>query len=353
MAAIRIYHVENSIKHTLDIPNEIIQRYPNSPLFYFWKNHSDEEIDFTALSQNLNCEFTFESLKQISDVICDKVRYIDVGTNIQQLLKFFNLVHPLIDSIFTPIHVDATKKFDWLNTFLYHPGQFLNLNHTDYLNYHDMLITNKNIVPVQIFWKHNYSIRTSYQQFIGAEIIRLRNEQPGLPNRQYMVMAAVSWNKFRNANVDQLKTATDNNHIVCINVYNGLPIYYKFNDIMHSLHDETVNEPTTFMVNKFRAQMCMRITKHKDSSKRAYNDLFSRDTTSYFCGYFNILQYDVVDHKVLEQKITSDKILRKNIVELANPKSLFESVVKLVFNSEFNVMWDDDDTCLSYGFVHV
>lgn len=370
MATIKIYHIENSNKTTIDIPIEIIQRYPDSPFYYFWKNHPDEEINFETLSQNLNCEFTFSSLKKIIDVICDKLCYLDAGSDIQHLLKIFNLLHPIIEHMFTPIHNDIVKKFNWINKFLYQPGQFTDVNYDDYLSYINMLTTNKNIIPVQILWRDTFVYdptkkESPYQQFISTEIKKQRAKNPGLANREYMQLAAEEWNKYKVKNniltggskskttimtPDEPKVA-DTNLIACINIFNGLPIYYKSKTGTQYFLANEIND-NSFQVNKFRAQMCIHMTDNKKPSKCYYHNLFSRNVGSYLQFCTNLLNIGYVDHAVLQESIGNEKILQKNILQIDNPKPLFSSVFDIITKSQINVKWANS-VGVTYGFVHV
>lgn len=47
--------------------------------------------------------------------------------------------------------------------------------------------------------KHTSSVK-NYREFVGEEIRNLRNKNPKLDNREYMIMAAKEWHKYKKEN---------------------------------------------------------------------------------------------------------------------------------------------------------
>lgn len=200
-----IIHNDKSIL----IPAEIISRYPNSPIYNYWKEYPGAEMKFEDLCKNLDCELNFDTFVEICDIIQGKHHLLDTNASIRNIMKKFNLILPVTEHYYESILNDTKQHSDKINNLCFHKNTFLCLDYSAYRSYQKYLVDYQDIIPVQII----YHAEPSYE-------------------------------------------------IQSIHIYNGLPIYYEAKLGQKCfLKDEIVGNETFLNVDYFRKQMLEHLVK--------------------------------------------------------------------------------------------
>lgn len=140
---------------SIAISSEIISRYPNSPLYIFWKEFAGEEMKFEDLCQNLDYGLTFATFAKICDVIDGKRHLIDASLKVRNIMKKFNLILPLTEDYYENI-LDMTRQYcDEIHNLIFHKNTSMFLKYDQYCHYQKYLKEYHDIIPVQIIYDAN------------------------------------------------------------------------------------------------------------------------------------------------------------------------------------------------------
>lgn len=289
----------------IDIPVNILERYPLSPLYICVKFFPDYKISFDAICDNLSHDLTYGTFLDMCDVICDRCYYSDASKKVREFLKLFNLVDPIVEAIFEranykylDFHIDVTD-------FLYHNISFLKVDSKKYQFLCDKFASNPKIVPVQVIWA----------------------------GKKYLQQTE------NDANAD-----LPNAFLTHISIYDGLPIYSYKNNHKFVLDNTHVNNYKVD-INKIRLDV------HKDRYK--HSDYISSDAII----TDNIHEYIkcAIDYMIpFTFRFGSVSLTEKKYHKFpfgTNIKSLIDNVIKIVTDS--CVACDTTKKITCCGFVRL
>lgn len=169
--SIRITHTSADF---VDIPVHTINRYPDSPFYYYVTNYSSPIIPFSDICQNLDTDFTFDLFRSMCSVICGETQFIDSSIQAKTLLKNFNLVDPVVYYFYEKQHKKLVSVYDKINNFINTRGTYIEFDYEQYVELYSMIVGKyADIIPVQILWVHfsySYSILAHISIYNGLPI---------------------------------------------------------------------------------------------------------------------------------------------------------------------------------------
>lgn len=297
-SSIQITHGDQSIT----LPLIHLRNYPDCP-FNYLANFPNDTIPFTDITTNLHTNFSFDTFKIIIEVITNKTHYLDTSAETQNLLKIFNLVDPLIDTIFTTQQENLKIQFNELNPLITIKHTFLTTTYEKYFTYLPMLASKVNVIPIQIIY---------------------------------------------------------DKCIKCINIYQGLPIYYV------SDHEHYVEPP--FVINKIRGQMFVDTVVDRENFNNfrctipvmTLDYLFSDNVYSYLHSYIKMLrEYHSASCAISHSTIRFKSNLYQDIFTFPDglDTKLICDIIKSKFSSQVIHMVKPEinhtNACVVYGFLNL
>ena len=152
---LRIYHKNKYI----DIPIDIINRYPDSPLYTCINYFSDETIHFESICSNFGGILTFGLFTQLCDVICGRCLYLDTSKKVRDLLKIFNLVDPFIETIYENNYNNLLAEYNDFCHLMNTRGSVIEVSEEKYKRNYQKILLNPNIIPIQIIRKNDGGVK--------------------------------------------------------------------------------------------------------------------------------------------------------------------------------------------------
>lgn len=304
---VRIYHTDiNGIKQFVDIPFNIVDRYPDSPFYYYMTNHPTELLLFENICQNLNLdlELTFELFQQMCTVLVNDTSLFDVSLDIKKILRIFNLVDPITEYLETFYKNTYNLCRNGYHTLLFNKNTFYEIcdENVYYNPIHKMISVHKDIIPVKIIYSN---------QCIN----------PGIIN---------------------------------ISIYDGLPIYYKTAQKEYYLCNNMFEKDLGVDINKARFQMCIDtienvvLTYADDISLMEVmcDRLFKViDYTNVYVRLLSGINFDIANNTV-------QRMDKKFVNFQSDTDYLFRQIKNIVCDNIRNVSYKFDHRIIC-GYVHI
>ena len=76
----------------IEIPLIILEKYPESPIYYCWKDFEQNNMTFEDLCKNINQELDFDTFIDICEVICDKCHLADISFKAKTIMDKWSLI---------------------------------------------------------------------------------------------------------------------------------------------------------------------------------------------------------------------------------------------------------------------
>ena len=145
----------------LDMSLDIIEKYPNSPFYSYFKEYQTNNVCFNDICTNLDFQLNFEQFVIMYNYVSNKYHYLDAPDDIKILMDKFNFIDPVLiyvanqienknKKLYAEILKNSKQLYDKFDIFMSKKNTLLTMNFDEYKVYKDIFSTNPNIIPVQI-----------------------------------------------------------------------------------------------------------------------------------------------------------------------------------------------------------
>ena len=130
------------------IPLYILEKYPESPIYNYWKEYELITLNFEDICQNINYELDFNTFVIICDILCGKKNITEQSFDIKKIMDKLGLISPLKMELYQAINDKTNEKINKLDNFLNNCWQILEIKNEAKFNFYKLKFSkNKNFIP--------------------------------------------------------------------------------------------------------------------------------------------------------------------------------------------------------------